>query len=128
MKQPITKWVPDYTGKDHDGYVRLALHVIWGAIADLGRKGKECKQADAREFLLVRINEESNVWGELARSIGAKPLTEQNLGALVRRQRLTKAPPEARRKVRVFHTKEAVYGEDHYSRSIERYRREFDSR
>jgi len=108
MKQPRQQWTLDHTGKDHDGYVRLALHVIWGAIADLGRKGKECKQADAREFLLVRVNEENNVWGELARSIGAKPLTEQNLGALVRKQRLTKAPPEARKTARRLYTKEAV--------------------
>jgi len=108
MKQPRQQWVIDYTCQDHDDYVRLAHHVIWRATADLWSKEKNCGKADALEFLLARVNEESNVWGELARSVGFKPLTAQSLGALVRKQRPATAPPEMRRKVRVLHTKEAV--------------------
>ena len=87
MKQPRQQWAIDYTGEDHDNYVRLAHHVIWRATADLWSKEKHCGKADALAFLLVRVNEEDNVWGELARSVGFQRLTTQSLGALVRKQR-----------------------------------------
>jgi len=93
MSEPRQKWVIDYAHQDHELYVRLALHVIWGAIADLGRKDPECEQADALDFLLVRVNEPENLWGELSRGAGAKPLKVESLAALVRKARLTKAPP-----------------------------------
>lgn len=93
MKEPRKKWVIDYAHQDHENYVRLALHIIWNAVADLGRKDPECEQVDALEFLTMRLNDPDDLWGSIAHSAGARPLDVKEISALVRKARLTKAPP-----------------------------------
>ena len=93
MKEPRTAYLVDYAHQDHDLYTRLALHVVWGAIADLGRKDPKGEKADALDFLVNRLNEPGNLWGELVRDAGAGALPIERIAALVRRAWLTRAPP-----------------------------------
>lgn len=93
MKAPRTAYPVDYANQDHALYTRLALCVVWGAIADLGRKDPKGEQADALDFLVNRLNEPDNLWGELVRDAGARSLPTERIAALVRKARLTKAPP-----------------------------------
>lgn len=72
----------------------LALAVVEQALRDIqnmnrrrGYRGMraselnadQCAAADAREFLLVRLWEEGNVWGETLRLYGVQPFTKQRL-------------------------------------------------
>lgn len=76
----------------------LALAVVCTAIVDIhrGRRrrfvresdaGYALRQADgkdAEDFLLHRLNEDTNCWGAVLRQCGMKPLTRERVAYLVR--------------------------------------------
>lgn len=89
---------PEMADQEFALHVRLALHVVWTALADLGRPQLEDdERADALDFLLHRINEPDNIWGVVIFGSGATPLTRQRIQMLARKIRLPKAPPAFRR-------------------------------
>lgn len=72
----------------------LALAVVEQALRDIQNMNRrrnyramrtselnadQCAADDAREFLLVRLWEEGNVWGETLRLYGVQPFTKQRL-------------------------------------------------
>lgn len=78
--------------------LKLALAVVCAALFDCRRGGRrqyayerhtqrnyhEIQADEARDFLLRRLNEDDNHWGQMLRYYGMKPLTPARLALLVR--------------------------------------------
>ena len=52
--------------------------------SDSIRNYHETKADDARDFLLNRLNEEDNRWGQILKVYGYRPLTEARIAQIVR--------------------------------------------
>lgn len=78
--------------------LKLALAVVCNALFDCrrgvrrkytherqtSRNYHERQSDEARDFLLIRLNEEQNIWGQILRHYGLRPLTPARLALLVR--------------------------------------------
>ena len=62
-----------YRGKRY--YEAVSAHVMIGKSAE-----------DAKDFLLRRLNEEDNHWGQILRHYGMRPLTTARLSSLMRKK------------------------------------------
>lgn len=93
--------------------LKLSLAVVCAALFDCRRGGRrkyaherqtirnyhERQSDEARVFLLKSLNEDDNIWGQILRCYGMKPLTAARLAFLVRER------PKKGRHVGILHDK-----------------------